>query len=221
MNVLPMKDISTMKELLANADQQLLQPIKEYKRADLKAVLTKKYWAMIEPLGEPNVEGDADVEAINAHRAAHVIRYAIDSHSVANSDELTLAMEREMKLAKLFSAYSFARGDVVACIAKKTPQTEIDQTAQRVTKLKSLGWDMVRQIEDGTYIGLRTLENGRHQFVTNLSEMDFRISYMYTSRKTAEKAFKTWNGVGDPYVNGGGWLMIVADGEHPKYEQMK
>jgi hypothetical protein len=93
-----------------------------YERKALTELLLPKLWKLVEGYGEPNIDGDSDIQSIAASHVSYVIRYQLThlGHEITKDAGVALeeAARREKAIANLFLALAAAKQAVVASIGK-------------------------------------------------------------------------------------------------------
>lgn len=124
-----MNDRSFIPTLIARAEASAQPPLQPYKRADLEALLPKKFWLVISDHGEPDVDGDPDLQSIAASHCLYVINYVLRHADDSHKEQLEAAAHREGHSASMFLGLARARRAVITAIDPEPPVALVQPAA--------------------------------------------------------------------------------------------
>lgn len=117
----PVHDQSYIPTLLARATAPAQPELRPYKRSDLEALLPEKFWLAISDHGEPDVNGDPDLQSIAASHCLYVINYVLRHVADSEKAALDVAAAREGHSACMFLSLARARRAVEVAIDPEPP----------------------------------------------------------------------------------------------------
>lgn len=184
-------------------------PTTPYSRAEALTALPEKFQDLLKPYGEPDVNGDAELEAVRANNTANVMQFVAGATG-ALKHPLEQHIQRERLLANLFHELAKARMAVIRAINPPTPvspavrQRLEPAPAPILERMRSYGFNPVRWA-GGIIIGLRKEETVPSLYCAITSE-GYGLRYDYATRHEAKLAFDFWDGTGVPP---GDWSHVM------------
>jgi hypothetical protein len=114
-------DQSYIPTLIARASAPAQPELKPYKRSDLETLLPEKFWFAVSDHGEPDVNGDPDLQSIAASHCLYVINYVLRHVDDSAKEALEVAAAREGHSACMFLSLARARRAVEVAIDPEPP----------------------------------------------------------------------------------------------------